>query len=1171
MPRWPVVCLTLAWAVIGQEVRQAKVWEDVDTIEALPPGLASTWNVVILCTGAVGAVAVVAWAGFRVTCSGANGCCTGSVRLPVLLLGAQLLSVLSAGICTWIVTYTASRDALEDQINRMLLFAGESASTEVLKQLTPGVALVDDLYQMFEAGVLDPHEPFPRLHEHMLHAEKTLGRMTESVSAWYMGMENGNVAGIAKSSQPDKLILWTSIPPKHCPDGGLDYGTPASTCRAVLELVCASNRDVTNCQHLACDDGNGGCRFCHTNLGRVEDSEQCPGCKPCAQWVGPVYEQYHIDRMYRSWDLPATTLTLAGFCHKTHPGGNATTIYAPRGTPWYGGFDFIRDGRCGFPYDPRLRPWYRRESGYIWTAPYRYLSGTGFSLTRAVPNRRYTGAPYISGTPANLADTPWAGVLAVDYRFTTLSAYLSGIVPSDRSVAMFVDTSGALLGSSEGLPDTLIRNALNHSFTYYDSVRRIVKKFGNLTEATFRKAILQGRDSVILTYGVRVTQGDFGLVLVIDLPYKDVTREGEQATTEALGIALVICFCGGILVFAMVVIVLRPVHMLKEHMESVSVMDLERVQYMQNKAGIATEIRAMAKSFDLMIDALSYYRSYMPQVVLLKDMKAQKAPASGDFAIVFTDIVGSTKLFEANSEAMCSALELHNSTARLLINEYCGYEVKTIGDSFMVAFADASNAVLFGVVMHERLLEADWPTVDAFEQVSDYWPRQVYDGVVVWNGLAIRIGVGYGSAQHETNPATERSDYRGRMVNLAARLEKLCPRGAVMISEPCYIAVSDDAKLLRDVHFEEPVEVWPSGISEKTRAVVVVSRRLRSRLTYTTWRVKNPLSVDAPLRSSASGDTDGTPTSGGSGKLSPRKSKMSEGRGGSESAALSRIAGLRSSRCRRATIAFVLGMDGSLHGDGGRETEGSVQCIQTSFVQFLSAQSEAQGILMYMAGNTATATFNLFVQGPCAYHEHQGLTFAAKLTKAVPFLCVGVASGKVWSTEVGTTQQTHVMTGLTPSLAQIAAYTAASLDTKVLACYTGRPPADLRDDLDPIDRWGALEAGKLVIVSVERPKQGAFPRSKHCILGLSGQDMAVQELEPSALSLRKSFDDALELGRAGAIQDFVSLAGNDLVLRRVAHHLERHVGDHSSGRKYRIAPPCPVIGTKLVFSGCGAS
>ena len=62
---------------------------------------------------------------------------------------------------------------------------------------------------------------------------------------------------------------------------------------------------------------------------------------------------------------------------------------------------------------------------------------------------------------------------------------------------------------------------------------------------------------------------------------------------------------------------------------------------------------------------------------------APKDP-SAKVAVLFTDIQSSTTLWATVPQEMGEALDMHHREIRQLIKKYKCYEVKTIGDSFMV-------------------------------------------------------------------------------------------------------------------------------------------------------------------------------------------------------------------------------------------------------------------------------------------------------------------------------------------------------------------------------------------------------------------------------------------------------------------------------------------------------
>src|SRR5215207_8333949 len=69
------------------------------------------------------------------------------------------------------------------------------------------------------------------------------------------------------------------------------------------------------------------------------------------------------------------------------------------------------------------------------------------------------------------------------------------------------------------------------------------------------------------------------------------------------------------------------------------------------------------------------------------------APPSGTVTFLFTDIEGSTRLWERDRATMRVALERHNAILAAAIRAHGGYHFKTIGDAFQAAFADPVAAV----------------------------------------------------------------------------------------------------------------------------------------------------------------------------------------------------------------------------------------------------------------------------------------------------------------------------------------------------------------------------------------------------------------------------------------------------------------------------------------------
>jgi class 3 adenylate cyclase len=72
-------------------------------------------------------------------------------------------------------------------------------------------------------------------------------------------------------------------------------------------------------------------------------------------------------------------------------------------------------------------------------------------------------------------------------------------------------------------------------------------------------------------------------------------------------------------------------------------------------------------------------------------------------AIVFTDVVGSTALGEEiRDEAMNDVRRAHFAQSRKLIEQFKGREIKTIGDSFMVAFKSVDAALDYACALQRQ-------------------------------------------------------------------------------------------------------------------------------------------------------------------------------------------------------------------------------------------------------------------------------------------------------------------------------------------------------------------------------------------------------------------------------------------------------------------------------------
>eukprot|EP01062_Namystynia_karyoxenos_P027421 TRINITY_DN2104_c0_g1_i2.p1 TRINITY_DN2104_c0_g1~~TRINITY_DN2104_c0_g1_i2.p1 ORF type:complete len:968 (+),score=260.87 TRINITY_DN2104_c0_g1_i2:85-2904(+) len=462
-------------------------------------------------------------------------------------------------------------------------------------------------------------------------------------------------------------------------------------------------------------------------------------------------------------------------------------------------------------------------------------------------------------------------------------------------------------------------------------------------------------------------------------------------------------------------------------------------------------------AFIEIVDNLTLYRSFLPQGVLEHDEKVVKAPV-GQVAFFFSDIVSSTKLWEADAEAMSESLELHNAIVRAASRVHGGYEVKTIGDAFMLAFSDPAAAVKCACEVQENLLEAEWPE-GAFEEIHELWAmRKDPKGNKIWNGIAVRIGVGYGEVEKEDNPITGRSDYRGRVVNLSARLESTAPHGSVQISSQVHEAVKSSCS---GIEFLKQPQKEMKGIG-MVETYLAISTGLQPRKTHyiasvsgkpTSTAPDNKISIKPVRRQSMASTARKTDRSSASG-----------GRGAPSHLTSTQLVQ------KEGTVAVVTRMD------NGLSTTPGVECARLSFEvnrgasAVVTSAARTQGKLLGIIGTQAHVCWNLITG--CALHAMESLLFAHHLiANRGSSLSIGVSTGTMGAGNVGAARQRfYTVCGFPVLSAAAAASEAARYSTGCLAAYLGRAPAKVVKYTYPIDSWGvSTTSGDEAVLSLEVP------------------------------------------------------------------------------------------------------
>ena len=80
---------------------------------------------------------------------------------------------------------------------------------------------------------------------------------------------------------------------------------------------------------------------------------------------------------------------------------------------------------------------------------------------------------------------------------------------------------------------------------------------------------------------------------------------------------------------------------------------------------------------------------------------------SGQVTFLFTDVEGSTELWDRSPKAMKDALAEHDLRIQAAIERHHGYVFTTAGDSFAVAFASPQDALAAAIAGQLALLDQD--------------------------------------------------------------------------------------------------------------------------------------------------------------------------------------------------------------------------------------------------------------------------------------------------------------------------------------------------------------------------------------------------------------------------------------------------------------------------------
>ncbi|CAD2216202.1 Adenylate and Guanylate cyclase catalytic domain/Domain of unknown function (DUF1935), putative [Angomonas deanei] len=181
--------------------------------------------------------------------------------------------------------------------------------------------------------------------------------------------------------------------------------------------------------------------------------------------------------------------------------------------------------------------------------------------------------------------------------------------------------------------------------------------------------------------------------------------------------------------------------------------------------------------------------------------------------LMFTDIESSTALWASVPREMSAAVSTHHRIIRKLIVKYKCYEVKTIGDSFMIACSDAFSALKLAEELQHTFQSTDWGT-DAIDETYMQLKRGGGDrgASTAWNGLRVRVGVHTGLCECNFDDVVKGYDYYGTVVNTAARVESLGCGGQVLCTYATRDALKEEE--MAQLHFTPLGPQYLRGVTD---------------------------------------------------------------------------------------------------------------------------------------------------------------------------------------------------------------------------------------------------------------------------------------------------------------------------------------------------------------------
>ncbi|MEW5722424.1 MAG: adenylate/guanylate cyclase domain-containing protein [Thermodesulfobacteriota bacterium] len=448
------------------------------------------------------------------------------------------------------------------------------------------------------------------------------------------------------------------------------------------------------------------------------------------------------------------------------------------------GVTVAREYQYDYPYDPRLRGWYKlaREKGQVkWTSPYMFSS---------------SGLLYASGKPGITVTAPvyrhnvFVGAVGVDIILEEISSFLSKLKIGRRGRAFIIDPQGQTVGLPDYSQLAIRLDGVRLKFNNIENVshqamaesyRVLHRILGSCTYdpvdlAKLRRLEENQENLFHFKSGGEWHFGfympfpqDFGLDLLVGIVVPEDDFLGEVRRNIYIGSAISLAFLLLVIWVSMGATkrVTLPINRIAEEAERIKNFELDGSFEVDTPF---TEIDNLTASVRNMQAGLKSFRKYVPaDLVRFLIQSGQEAALGGrghQVTVFFSDIANFTNIAESMKEhdLVLHLGEFLGEMSRIILSRK-GTVDKYIGDAIMAFWNAPRNVPDHAVQACLAALECQ----KKYGELSLKWKARGLPD------LRSRIGINTGRVVVGNMGTVERLNYTvlGDDVNVASRLEGL--------------------------------------------------------------------------------------------------------------------------------------------------------------------------------------------------------------------------------------------------------------------------------------------------------------------------------------------------------------------------------------------------------------